>query len=136
MTNFKKNYKKLYKNYDKRLKAIHKESFGNGRAPLDYFVTYLQFLRDQRLLTSPLLKEEMDTTSNVELTSIVAALSEYEYYEECIENYYIIENNVVVHKPEFTEEEARTKFQEERLKHWEAFWNLVKLCIEGWEIND
>jgi hypothetical protein len=134
MTNFKKKHRTLYKNYDKRLKAIHKESFEAGNAPLDYFVTYLQFLRDQRLLTSPLAAE--GDSNNIELTSIVAALSEYQYYKECIENYYVIENNVVVHKPEFTEEEARTKFQEERLKHWEAFWNLVKLCIEGWEIND
>lgn len=134
MTNFKKKYRTLCKNYDKQLKAIHKESFAAGKAPLDYFVTYLQFLRDQRLLTSPLINKT--EANDIELTSIVAALSEYQYYKECIENYYIIENNVVIHKPEFTEEEARTKFQEERLKHWEAFWNLVKLCIEGWEIND
>lgn len=134
MTNFKKKYRTLYKNYDKRLKAIHKESFAAGKAPLDYFVTYLQFLRDQRFLTSPLINKA--EANDIELTSIVAALSEYQYYKECIKNYYIIENNAVIHKPEFTEEEARTRFQEERLKHWEAFWNLVKLCIEGWEIND
>ena len=134
MADFKKDYTKLYKNYGARLKAIHKKSFSSGQTPLDYFVTYLQFLRDKCLLVSPLT--ETLGLDNINLTSLVAALSEYQQYEECIEKYYIIDNGVAVRRPDFSEEEANYKFQEERLQHWEAFWELVKVCIEGWNTHD
>lgn len=130
MTSFKKKYQKLYKNYNTRLKAIHKSSIQNGQAPLDYFVTYLQFLRDKCLLSSPLTKTL--SLDNIVLTSLVTALSEYEQYEKCIENYYILDQGRVVRRPEFSDEEANKKFQDERLQHWESFWSLVKLCIEEW----
>lgn len=134
MVKFKKNYKKLYKNYDSRLKKIHLASFTAGKSPLEYFVTYLQFLRDQHLLTSPLT--ETLGVDNINLTSLVAALNEYQQYENCIEKYYIVKDNSLVRRPDFSEEEAKQKFQTEQRQHWEAFWNLVKLCIEDWEVND
>lgn len=133
MTNFNKEYKKLYKNYNKKLKQLHKESFATSDTPIYYFITYLQFLRDQHLLISPFTEKLGE--DNVNLASIVAALSEFQKYESCIHKYYQIEGNTLTRRPEYSEEEAKTKYMEEQSKHWEAFWNIVKLCIEGWGLN-
>ena len=133
MLKFKKDYKKLYKTYKKRLADINAHSVNNLLPPTQYFVTYLQLLRDRLLLESPLTASL--GTDNIELASIVTALSEFENYQKCIHNYYIVTGNVAVRRSEFTEEEAAIKYQEERSQHWEAFWNLVKLCIEGWGVD-
>lgn len=130
MANFKKEYKKLYQNYNKRLKRLHKHLYAWEQPPVQYFVTYLQFLRDRLLLESPLTEKLGE--GNIELASIVTALSEFEKYQTCVENYYIVKGNVVIRRPEFSEAEASEKYQSEKAYHWEAFWNIVKLGIEGW----
>ena len=88
MKNFKNKYKKLYKSYKLLLKKLYLESIGFNKTPLDYFVAYLEFLRDQHLLMSPLT--ENIGTGNVRLASLVAALTEYQQYKTCITNYYIV----------------------------------------------
>jgi CTP:phosphocholine cytidylyltransferase-like protein len=85
------------------------------------------------LLESPLTEKLGD--NNIELASIVTALSEFEKYQTCVENYYIIKDNIVIRRPEFSEEEAAAKYQSEKAYHWNAFWNIVKLGIEGWGAN-
>lgn len=130
MTNFKKEYKKLYKIYKKRLRKLHEYEYDLMQPPIHYFVTYLQFLRDRLLLESPLTEKLGE--DNIELASIVSALDEYEKYTTCIYKFYNVENGVITRKAEFSEEEAKAKYQEEHTYHWEAFWNLVKLCIDGW----
>jgi hypothetical protein len=130
MTTFSKNYKKLCKAYDKRLLVIHKESFEQFDTPLRYFVTYLQFLRDKCLLESPLT--EKLGSDNLKLTSLVAALTEFDNYQNCIYNYYQVNGETVTHLDKFTAETAAAEFQKEKQVHWEAFWNLTMLCIEEW----
>ena len=133
MANFKKNYKKLHKAYNAQLTKLHKQTLNQQLPPLDYFVAHLQFIRDKMFLESeytPKLGED-----NVELASLITALQEFENYKNCIHNYYDVKNGVVVHKAEYTSESAQYEFQKERAYHWEAFWNLVKLCIDGWCAN-
>jgi hypothetical protein len=133
MKNFKKAYKKLCNAYNKRLLEIHKESFENFDSPLNYFATYLKFLRDKTLLESPLT--ETLGEENIKLVSLVSALRELELYDSCIEKFYTTNGNTITHLEKYTAQEAAEKFQKERQQHWEAFWNLTKLCIEDWGIN-
>ena len=127
MINFKQKYTKLGKSYKKRLKQLNKELSTRMQDPTIYFITYLKLLRDYYLLTA-----ENPNEQNLELASLVTAIAEYERSQTCITNYYIIENDVLTRRPEFTEEAALQGYQAEKLKHWEAFWGLVKLSIESW----
>ena len=133
MSDFKKEYKKLYKNYYKSLSKIHRKSLAHYSLPLEYFVTYLKFLRDKLLLETSYKKELGE--ENLELVSLITALQAFENYNTCIYKFYDVQADQVVHKAEYTAETAQTAFQEERLYHWETFWNLVKLCIEGWGVD-
>lgn len=132
MKNFKKQYKKLYKTYTKRLKTLHKQSL-KSQDPTEYFVTYLKLLRDYYLLTGPLVTEI--TEDQFELASLVTAISEYEKATSCINNYYLVENGVATRIIEGTDEEVLEKFSAEKAFHWDAFWNLVKLGLESWVTN-
>jgi hypothetical protein len=133
MTNFKKTYKSLYKAYKKRLKKLHKQTFDQQLPPIDYLVTYLQFLRDKMFLETKYTKELGE--DHIELISLITALDEFNNYNNCIYKYYDIKNGVAIRKAEFTETTAQENFQKEKTYHWEAFWNLVKLCIDGWCAN-
>jgi hypothetical protein len=97
---------------------------------LIYFVTYLMMLRDKQLLSVP-FNEELDS-KNVDLASIITALKEYDNYKNCIYNYYVVENGVAKRITEGTDQEVQEKYTKEKLYHWEAFWNLVKMCVEDW----
>lgn len=130
MLNFKKNYKKLYKSYKKRLKTTSSSLIDTWQDPTEYFVTYLRMIRDYRLLTTTYLNE-IDKKDK-ELTALIAAISEYEKSQSCFSNYYQIENNVVSRKSGISEEEALAAYSQEKLFHWEAFWNIVKMNVEDW----
>jgi hypothetical protein len=132
MKNFKKQHKKLYTCYKKRLKNLHKQTLSTAD-PTEYFVTYLKLLRDYYLLTGPALTEI--TQDQFELSSLIAAISEYEKSQSCIYKYYKVENGVAIRKVAGTEEEILEKFSAEKAFHWDAFWNLVKLGLESWVVN-
>ena len=126
----KNKYKKLYNSYKYRLNKINKLCFKNEATPIDYFVTYLEMLRDFRLLE--LTESNTNVDNDLILASLVTALSEYEKSIYCIGNYYKVENNVAVRTTGEDEETTRKKYSAEKLFHWESFWNLVKLSVEDW----
>lgn len=130
MTKFKAEYKKLYKTYNKKLKSLHKKNFEGLVNSLDYFVTYLKFMRDYYILTEPLLLDSGE--ENLKIASLVAAVSEYEQYQNCIHNYYTFNGANVSYKIEGSTEEVQAKYAAEKTFHWTAFWNLVRLNMEGW----
>jgi hypothetical protein len=132
MENFRKQHKKLFTSYKKRLKTLHKQTL-TSNDPLNYFVTYLKLLRDYYLLTGPQTTEIGQ--DQFELASLIAAITEYEKSQSCIYNYYKIENGVAIRVVEGTEAEILEKFSTEKAFHWEAFWNLVKLSLESWVTN-
>ena len=133
MAKINKNQEKICKAYNKRLKKLHNQSFKNMDLPLDYFVTYLQFLRDMKLLNRP-FKEKLEE-DEMDLVSLITAINEFAAFKQCINNCYDVTNGIAKRKVEFTEETAQESYRKELAYHWETFWELVKLYMEDWSQN-
>lgn len=133
MTEFNKEYKKLYNSYNKKLLAEHKLSFSTLDNNMKYFITYLKYLRDYYLLTDSVAQSE--DTVNVKTATLVAAVNEYEKYVNCINNYYKLNGNIAEKISDESEEEVAKKYNLEKKFHWTNFWQLVMTNIEGWSID-
>ena len=133
MTEFNKEYKKLYNSYNKKLLAEHKLSFSTLDNNMKYFITYLKYLRDYYLLTDSTAQSE--DAVNVKTATLVAAVNEYEKYVNCINNYYKLNGNIAEKISDESEEEVAKKYNLEKKFHWTNFWQLVMTNIEGWSID-
>ena len=133
MTEFNKEYKKLYNSYNKKLLAEHKSSFSTLDNNMKYFITYLKYLRDYYLLTDSVTQSE--DTVNVKTATLVAAVNEYEKYVNCINNYYKLNGDIAEKISDESEEEVAKKYNLEKKFHWTNFWQLVMTNIEGWSID-
>lgn len=133
MTEFNKEYKKLYNSYNKKLLAEHKLSFSTLDNNMKYFITYLKYLRDYYLLTDSVAQSE--DTVNVKTATLVAAVNEYEKYVNCINNYYKLNGNIAEKISDEPEEEVAKKYNLEKKFHWTNFWQLVMTNMEGWSID-
>ena len=133
MTEFNKEYKKLYNSYNKKLLAEHKLSFSTLDNNMRYFITYLKYLRDYYLLTDSNVQSE--DAINVKTATLVAAVDEYEKYINCINNYYKLNGNIAEKISDEPEEEVAKKYNLEKNFHWTNFWQLVMTNIEGWSID-
>ena len=133
MTEFNKEYKKLYNSYNKKLLAEHKLSFSTLDNNMKYFITYLKYLRDYYLLTDSVVQSE--DTVNVKTATLVAAVNEYEKYVNCINNYYKLNGNIAEKISDESEEEVAKKYNLEKKFHWTNFWQLVMTNMEGWSID-
>ena len=129
MTEFNKEYKKLYNSYNKKLLAEHKLSFSTLDNNMKYFITYLKYLRDYYLLTDSVAQAE--DTVNVKTATLVAAVNEYEKYVNCINNYYKLNGNIAEKISDESEEEVAKKYNLEKKFHWTNFWQLVMTNMEG-----
>ena len=127
---FKKEFKQLYKAYDKVLKKDHAESVKKLTNNMDYFIDYLKFMRDYYILTEPLILESGE--ENLRIASLATAISEYEQYQTCIHKYYGFEGQQIVHKADSTREDVQQQYNIEKAFHWNNFWELVKLNMEDW----
>lgn len=132
MKQFKKEYKKLYKSYKKQLRLLFQTGTQKWIDPTKYFIAYLKMIRDYKVLNTSYI-EKFDE-KNLDLTALVTAISEYELSQTCIEKYYKIENGILTRITSEDEETTLQKFRDEKLFHWEAFWNIVKMNIEDWVI--
>lgn len=133
MTEFNKEYKKLYNSYNKKLLAEHKLSFSTLDNNMKYFITYLKYLRDYYLLADSAAQSE--DTVNVKTATLVAAVNEYEKYVNCINNYYKLNGNTAEKISDESEEEVAKKYNLEKKFHWTNFWQLVMTNMEGWSID-
>ena len=133
MTEFNKEYKKLYNSYNKKLLAEHKLSFSTLDNNMKYFITYLKYLRDYYLLTDSVA--QVEDAVNVKTATLVAAVNEYEKYVNCINNYYKLNGNIAEKISDESEEEVAKKYNLEKNFHWTNFWQLVMTNIEGWSID-
>ena len=115
MITFEKQYKKLYSEYNKKLLAQHKANFSAYSNNMDYFITYLKFLRDYHLLTDEVPADKEG--ANLITASLVTAVSEYEKYKTCIAKYYKLEGNVMQRITDDPEEEVAKKYNLERKFH-------------------
>jgi hypothetical protein len=130
MTDFKIGYKQLYKKYNKKLQTLHKNNFEGLVNNMDYFITYLKFMRDYYILTEPLIVNDGD--ENLKIATLATAVAEYENYQNCIHNYYMFTGEIAKPKVEGTSEEIQAKYTAEKAFHWNSFWNLVRLNMEEW----
>ena len=132
MQDFKHNYKKLYNQYAKSLWIKHTEMVKNTGNVLDYFVNYLKFMRDYYILTVPADAPEND---KLKTAAIVTAVSEYEKFNSCINNYYSANGEVLEKFADQPKEHILEEYSKERAYHWTNFWQLVMLNIEDWRAN-
>ena len=130
MKEFTKEFKQLYKAYDKSLKTYHADNFKSLTNCMDYFVTYLKFMRDYYILTEPFVTDSGE--ENLKIASLATAISEYENYQMCEHKYYGFDGTNIIYKVEGTSEEVQQKYTREKTFHWDNFWNLVRLNMEDW----
>lgn len=123
--------KRLYKIYNKRLKKLHKQNFAAITNNLDYFVTYLQYLRDYYILNEPLV---IDGHDNMKIATLVTALVEYHAYKDCILKYYSVSGTDVRQIVDGPKDEIAAKYNAEKAVHWKYFWQIVMLNIEDWRL--
>ena len=119
--------------YNKQLLTLHEINFKAGDINLEYFVTYLKYLRDYYILTS---KIDLSNKLDMKITSLIAAVAEYEEYMSCINKYYNIGTTIVRKNQEETEEQVMKKYGAEKMLHWQKFWQFVSLNIERWVANN
>ena len=133
MSSLKYAKQKLNKFYNKQLKRIHKENFGKTNN-LEYFVTYLQYMRDLSILSKPL---EIDGEPNIQVNSLIATINAYYEYKNCILKYYHVTSNGTLepNRTDQTKAEVLTAYSKERGLHWQHFWQLVYLNIEDWMVS-
>lgn len=81
MKTFKKEFKDLYKAYEQQLKKYHTLNLEGITNSIDYFVTYLKFMRDYYILTEPLVTENGE--ENLKIASLATAISAYNKYQTC-----------------------------------------------------
>ena len=132
---FEKKYHKLYKLYDKQLKKAHKEAYKEFMNPMDYFITYLKFMRDYYILSS----EEKNTKNSIKIASLTSAVSEITDYTNCIEKYFNIDKTKADVQPKDGKSfvDAMTDYLVESEKHWTTFWALVSTNMQSWmELGD
>ena len=131
---FKKKYSRLFKCYDRELRALQKRDVAELNNPLDYFVTYIKFMRDYYILTEPI---EKDGAENKKIAIIASTLSEYEQYVDCEKKYFRVgENGVVKRIVPGTQDEVLSKYNAEKAFHWNCFWQLVCLNMSDWMDKD
>lgn len=125
--------KKLTAFYSKELKRLNKNNSKKSIIDLDYFITNLKFIRDQIILSEPLL---IDDKENMKIATIATAIKEYKSYTNCITKYFNKENNILVPKVPDKKDELTEQYQKERAFHWNNFWSIVKDNIEDWGFTD
>ena len=81
MKTFKKEFKDLCKAYEQQLKKCHTVNLEGLTNSMDYFVTYLKFMRDYYILSEPLVAENGE--ENLKIASLATAISAYTKYQTC-----------------------------------------------------
>ena len=127
MSVFKEEFKQLHKSYKKQLQQLQKESFDTPTMWLDYFVSYLKFLRDSLILEEPLVLENDE--ENLKIASIATAITTYEKYKINLD----LCNSVAKNSEE--NEALINKYAQEKAFYWHNFWSLVRLNMEDWLTN-
>lgn len=127
MKTFKKEFKDLYKAYEKQLKKHHTLSLEGLTNSMDYFVTYLKFMRDYYILTEPLVAENGE--ENLKIASLATAISAYTKYQTCKNWCDSLETSAN------KDETLLKKYTTEKDFHWNSFWNIIRLNMEAWTTN-
>jgi hypothetical protein len=87
-------------------------------------------IRDYRLLSTPDINKIREEDPS--LAALITAISEYEQSQSCVLKYYKVENGAISRIATTDEETTLKKYSQEKLFHWETFWDIVKMSIEDW----
>ena len=128
--------KKIKKAYNKRFKSVANDFAKHSDTCLDFFVSYLHYIRDLYLAKIPLTET---TVSNLAFTMLCTAITEFDaYLESAIYTYMLKELNtpdtgVKDDEKNISDLEATEKKYNTELKlHWTAFWKLCSLYFNDW----
>ena len=128
--------KKIKKAYNKRFKSVANDFAKHSDTGLDFFVSYLHYIRDLYLAKIPLAET---TVSNLAFTMLCTAITEFDaYLESAVYACMLKELNIQDNKTENAEkntadfEATETKYNTELKLHWTAFWKLCSLYFNDW----
>lgn len=128
--------KKIKKAYNKRFKSVVKDSTKHPDVCLNFFVSYLHYIRDLYLAKIPLTET---TVSNLAFTMLCTTITEFDaYLESAVYTYMLKELNtpdtgVKDDEKNISDLEATEKKYNTELKlHWTAFWKLCSLYFNDW----
>ena len=115
---FNKEFKIIADGYNEKLVDCHYKAFSTAAKPIEYIATYIKFLRDYYLITTP----DDDNTKETEekVSALIAAAAEYDAY---------IELKETLTKQEKIPEDTIKIYQTEKDKHWKAFIQLLALNL-------
>ena len=126
-----KDQKQTQKIYSKALIKFSKMSLYDPECSKDYFILYLKYLRDMKILADSTLTLE----SNTQVITLGAAISAYFSYIDCINKYYNISRTTIERKnKELSEEETQKKYSEEKMFYFKSFWEIVQNNFESWTL--
>ena len=128
--------KKIKKAYNKRFKSVVNDFAKHSDTGLDFFVSYLHYIRDLYLAKIPLTETAV---SNLAFTMLCTAITELDaYLESAVYAYMLKELNtpdtgVKDDEKNISDLEATEKKYNTELKlHWTAFWKLCSLYFNDW----
>ena len=120
---FKTKFKAVYNCYNEKLLACHNFNIEGVYNPMSYLGTYLKFMRDYYLITTP--EDDNSEETNVTVSAIMAACNLYDQLEDCKKAL----------KKEMPEEDAK-KINNIKAQIQEKFWQLLALNMEDWLAYD
>ena len=128
--------KKIKKAYNKRFKSVANDFAKHSDTGLDFFVSYLHYIRDLYLAKIHLSET---TVSNPAFTMLCTAITEFDaYLESAVYVCMLKELNIPDNKTGDAEKNAadfeatEIKYNTELKLHWTAFWKLCSLYFNDW----
>ena len=128
--------KKIKNTYNKRFKSAVKDFTKHPDACLNFFVSYLHYIRDLYLAKIPLSET---TVSSLAFTMLCKAIAEFDahleatLYTHILKEFDTPDNKTVTAEKNATDfEAAETKYNIELKLHWIAFWKLCSLYFNDW----
>ncbi len=121
---FKKDFNVIYEGHRQNLLACHEKITKEITNPLPYLISYLTFMRDYYLLTTP--DDLNDKNLEMQINALFEALESYDKYEEA----------VAALKQEGLKEEEKEAITKEGAGYYINFWQLVANNMGRWLPND
>ena len=116
---FKKEYKPIYRAYSKELKKCHEFNIKNLFNPMSYFITYLFFMRDFYLLSTPSSDNSEATDTKISALMMACELGKR------------LESYQTELKANLSEDEY-VELKKEYILASQKFWQLVAVNMEDW----
>ena len=102
----------LTRAYNKRVTSLNKKFFKDNNIGMLLLVEQLKFIRDVAIITPAITGTALSEVKEASVSALVIAIEEFETYQ-------------------------RTSDKEQKVFHWNNFWEFVRLNMEEWlTLND